>query len=363
MLALSQKLKFTLDWSVHLWNNNIWNNEGIIFTEQLFVCFSIKWDTCGATRSVVTLNDELAVKYDFKVRRHFDRTARVEETHGATVTREKCFMMDAECYYKADGTVSSSYKPTAADALTKSDENTLEFDMYPIDCSAGTKLDARTVFVNEKVCFETEITSNWHQDIRLSTTNCWATPNAADAPDTVRYQLSPTGTSGESDSTFTWDCYDGMYKEKFSFDAFRFQSATNDTWADSNINDPSQYAQTIHVHCEVNACDKTDTESADCTLPVGCSDPNGAKRRRRAVPNDMSLISKMTKGKTFSKMFVIEPETAPVVTYNTRYNLLSDTLSMAMFATGCIFAVVAVGLLVVMKRAKTQMKYRVLNVE
>lgn len=330
-----------------------------------------RWDNCAATRSVVTINDQLAVKYAFKVIRDEDRETggsdqRVEEQHGALVTREKCFMMDVQCYYKADGTASSSYKPTAAGALTKEDESNLEFAMYPIGCpgedNEGQKLSsAPVVYVKNKVCYETEITSNFHPEIRISTTNCWATPSS-DPEDSTIYQLS--GLDANSDSTFDWDCHDGSYKEKFSFSAFRFQHRFSADGGD--INDEKEYAQTMWVHCDVNACADSDTSSADCGLHTQragtvCANPN-ARRRRRAISEDSSMLSKLTKGKTISKMYVVQPQ-GPV-TYDTpRYNMLSDTLSMVMFATGCVFAIVAVGLLVVMKRAKNQLKYKVLNNE
>ena len=314
--------------------------------------FSNMWETCGTTRELVEIDGQVAIKYYFKVGRSVDRSGeqRMQEKHGATVTREKHFLLDASCYYKADGTASSSYRPTAAGALTKSDESVLEFEMYPTDCE-GTRTSTQSVYVNEKVCFETAIKSYWHKDIRISTTSCWATPNA---DDNVKYEL-------DKDTTFDWDCYRDAHHEKFSFMSFRFQNASNNSMNDL-WNDQTQYVQTINIHCDVNACEKDDDHSADCALHSGCSLPGS--RRRRALSDDMSVISKFTKSKASSKLYLINAERPTMVTYDSpRYSLVSDTLSVAMFVSGCVFGIVAIGLLIVMKRTKNQMLFKVLSAE
>ncbi|XP_075245301.1 uncharacterized protein LOC142339279 isoform X2 [Convolutriloba macropyga] len=325
---------------------------------------------CGVSPTLGGSGSNHYIQYNVKIMRYLGRESLVNDsgsereevrdgTSGAVITREKCFMIDAQCNYNPDGTVTASYQPSTPNAIDEHAENTLIFAMKPINCSTGDEIDPQTVFVEDKICYVNKITTIWHSGIRISSTKCWATPSS-DPYDPVFYQL--TNYTVDIDSTFGWICNgsdaykSSYYEEAFGFYAFRFQSGNKDAMQDVN-----SYAQTVHIHCEVNACDVDDETSTDCKPHC-----NGIGRSRRAVSGD-SVTSSLTKTRTFSRAIVMPKQVdggaVYVETPAASYNFLSDTLSLGLFAVGCVFGVVALGLFVITKRQSNTLKYRVLNSE
>jgi hypothetical protein len=343
-----------------------------------------EWDTCGVTRELATNNGDISILYTAQILRWSSRdsSSRFEESHnGVTVTREKCFMVTACCYYNADGSVSASFYPSAPNTLVESDKNEINFQLDPRQCSQGSLPGAApispvTVYVQDEVCFRASITANtaWHDDIRLSIRRCWATnfdSNFAEGsglsfnPDSpssgqVYYPLKNQNDLSDSDvdATFEWDCNADLangspdpMEEDFSFSAFRWQQVGgyDDTMGGVD------YDQTIYVWCEVNACEVDDFTSDECSPKTGCTDyqvvtePN---RQRRAAH---SPLGQMSKAVVAGRMNVMEKpqERRELVSYN----LMSDSMSLGMFAMGCVLAVVAIGLFVALKRTRAQIRY------
>jgi len=313
-----------------------------------------------------TSGDGIHLKYEFKVMRYAARgsvidsvtSQRVEETHGATVTREKCFMIDATCYYNPDGTATSSYVPSSPNALDEHDDSELNFNLVPVDCndkegaSIVEQSGANAVYVTDDVCFRTEIEADsvWHDNVWLQTADCWATPTD-NSSDTTRYEL-------DSDNSFDWLCSDDSTHDPFKFTAFRFQSDTV-----TEANSASTYAQTIYIHCDVHVCEDSDTDG-ECAKHTDCGDANtepAVVRRRRAAEYVNPMLPKLTKRQVSKRMFVLPAEKREMEFQTPTYNMLSDALSLGIFAVGCVFGIVALGMFVVMRRTKNDMKYRVLN--
>ena len=348
---------------------------------RLFCHFSNGPNTeiCGIPSPTVgldTAGDGYYIQYEFQVMRWIGRgtdvldeaTQREEDydnSTGVVITREKCFMLTVQCNYNPDGTVSASYQPSTPNALDEHDENKLEFEMKPIDCANGQEINPVVVFVGVDVCFVNKITTIWHQNIRISSTRCWATPNAS-PNDADRYRLMDHATVYEQ--SFNWLCngdagnhgstsglQNAAYEEAFKFTSFRFQSATK-----TEMQDVNTYSQTIYVHCEVNACDDGDTTSTDCDPHCGGA---GISRSRRDTNRRINpMLPKLTKTRTLSTAIIMPPDDRRYLE-TPSYNLLSDTLSLGLFAVGCVFGVVALGMFFVMRRQNQQLKYRILNGE
>jgi hypothetical protein len=290
-----------------------------------------------------------------------DRTNRVEETHGATVTREKCFMATLTCYYNSDGTVTTSFTPTTTNALVEEDTSQLTFDLIPTDCDTDADLSGpATVFVDERVCYRGLIETNWHVDLRASLRTCWASESADPAVMTNAYLLADRDGVDTSDSTFSWDCYPltgsatRYYSEFFSFDAFRFQPAL-----EADQNDVNTYVQTMYIHCEINACEQDDSTSDHCETENACLIDLGIPiaRKRREAQQPMSLAG-LTKTQLSGKVFVLpRRETSVNFVEPSSYNIFSDTLSLGMFAVGCVLGVVVIGLVAVLRRTQNQVRY------
>jgi hypothetical protein len=332
-----------------------------------------EWDDCGVTRSLV--GGGTGIKYETAVKRWSGRaglvgggisTEREEEQHnGVIVTREKCFMMTARCYYNADGTASAEFYPSAPNTLVEYDTNALDFNLYPITCgnrgpTAGP-ISVQTVFVKEEVCFRAEIADNtdWHDNIRLSIRRCWAsddntwTSSGQSPAPGFYYPLGAAVNEGDSDATFSWDCHaqDGSgnpdpIREDFSFDAFRFQQSS---YNDNTVN----YAQTIYVICEVNACEIDDFTSDECTPKADCVDFTNDRRQRRDTLHPG--LGQMSRTVVAGRLNVLPKPAEKRELYS--YNLLADSLAMGMFAVGCVLAVVAVGLLIVLRKTRAQIRY------
>ena len=303
-----------------------------------------------------------------------ETTTRVEDrdsSTGVVITREKCFMLTVQCNYNPDGTVSASYEPSTPNALDEHDENKLEFEMKPIDCATGLEINPVVEFVGVEVCFVNKITTIWHQNIRISSTRCWATPSSS-PNDAVVYRLTDHAIMYED--TFKWLCNgadisvfhpanhgsgsaftNAAYEEAFSFTSFRFQSATK-----AEMQDVATYSQTIYVHCEVNACDDNDITSTDCV--PHCDGRENSRARRDTNRRINPMLPKLTKTRTLSTAIIMPPDDRRYLE-TPSYNLLSDTLSLGLFAVGCVFGVVALGMFFVMRRQNQQLKYRILNGE
>lgn len=380
---------------------------------------STEWEDCGVTREVIEDTDGdggLALKFTATIVRDEDRTELYEEYHHVTVTREKCFMYTAMCYYNADGTATASFIPSTANVLDESDTDELCFKLVATDCDGvettdiqfetldgledivvidddgnditdesvllRPEIDEPAVYVNDEVCYRAKICSTWHTNIRLQIRKCWATVDGDEdltGDSSSSYYLANRNdvsdedweqdSEGIVDSTFEWDCYgayqdeDGTastdwssyydynrYIEDFRFDAFRFQ--------DDDPNNPD-YVQEIDVYCEVVACEVDDTTSDECNTecsidPEVVGDPT--KRSKREVSSTFSALTKSTvKNRLFvmpkkdQVNFMDQPTSA--------YNLLSDSFAMAMFGLGCVLAVVAIGLMVVLHQDKKKIKY------
>jgi len=349
------------------------------------------------------------IQYEFMLKRDAQRTERVEVTDLSTdtvITREKCFMANVQCNYDPDGVVTSRYQPSSPNALDEHDESNIDFDMKRVACNSdpnpGQEDFSAAVYVTEPVCFRTKITTDWHQDIRISTPKCWVTPYELPKPedkvtkvynlfdaDSVKLGQGETAASDTiyTDSTLVQLCEPGsiastfaptVYEEAFQFDAFRFQSyfendAPNQdgTFDEDTANNVNSYAQTMYVHCEVNACKDTDRESDECKVNVfdDCFSAGTTgqrvfqinQRARRAAPatKGASMLPKLTKSRVVSTAFVLPArERMNYVSEEAKsYSLLSDTLSLGLFAVGCVFAVVAIGMYVAMKRQMRQLKY------
>jgi len=338
-------------------------------------------DRCGIAAPSISLDahDGYSIKYNFVLMRwigrstlvdgpQYDEDYRVEDydsESGAVITREKCFMVNAQCNYNPDGTVSSSYQPSTPNALDEHDENILQFEMKPIDCTNGNEISPVTVFVDEDVCFVNKITTDWHDDIRISSTKCWVTPTS-DPDDTTYYRLTTHAT--EHEDTFDWLCssdsapgyQSSEYKEAFKFRSFRFQEDTKVAMQNSTT-----YAQQLYVHCDVNACEDgaatQDVTSTDCV--PHCTGRLDSRRARRAA-SDSGILPTLTKTRTLSSAIVMPKQVsgaAYVETPASSFNLLSDTLSLGLFAVGCVFGVVALGMFIVLKRQTNAIKYRMMN--
>ena len=337
-------------------------------------------DICGIPAPTVgsdTAGDGYYIQYEFQVMRWIGRgsevfvnenTERVEDydsSTGVVITREKCFMLTVQCNYNPDGTVSASYQPSTPNALDEHDENRLEFEMLPINCATGAEINPVVVFVGVEVCFVNKITTVWHENIRISSTRCWATPSSS-PNDADFYRLTDHATVHET--TFDWLCNgdagnhgstsgftNAAYEEAFKFTSFRFQSETK-----TQMQDVATYSQTIYVHCEVNACDIGDITSTDCVPHCGGA---GISRSRRDTNRRINpMLPKLTKTRTLSTAIIMPPDDRRYLE-TPSYNLLSDTLSLGLFAVGCVFGVVALGMFFVMRRQNQQLKYRILNGE
>jgi len=333
-------------------------------------------DRCGIAAPSISLDshDGYSIQYNFVLMRWIGRSTLVDNNNndkdyrnedidaesGDVITREKCFMVNAQCNYNPDGTVSSSYQPSTPNALDEHDENILQFEMKPINCNDGSEISPVTVFVDEDVCFVNKITTDWHDDIRISSTKCWVTPTS-DPDDTTYYRLTTHAT--EHEDTFDWLCssdpgyQSSLYKESFKFRSFRFQE--DDKVAMQNS---TTYAQQLYVHCDVNACEDgatPDTTSTDCV--PHCTTP---VRRARRAASDSALLPTLTKTRTVSSAIVMPKQVSGatyVETPASSFNLLSDTLSLGLFAVGCVFGVVALGMFIVLKRQTNAIKYRMMN--
>ena len=317
--------------------------------------------------------DGYHIKYNFKIMRYVGRGSlelneanlRVESQDaisGAVITREKCFMVNAQCNYNPDGTVTASYQPSTPNAVQEHDDSFLEFEMNPIDCTTGNIINPVTVFVNEYVCFVNRITTKWHQNIRISSTHCWVTPTS-NPDDPNFYTLS--NYSSNPDPTFGWICSaDGLahktslYEEAFMYKSFRFQEETKILMQDVN-----SYAQTMYVHCRVNACDDPDDVSSQDCVPH-CAGRGDSRRARRATSGN-PMLPTLTKKRTMSKAIVMPKRLDGgadfVETPVASYNFLSDTLSLGLFVIGCVFGIVALGLYIVGKRQNNALKYRIMT--
>jgi len=340
------------------------------------------------------------IEYTFMLKRDAQRTERVEVTDPLTdtiITREKCFMANVQCNYDPDGVVTSRYQPSSPNALDEHDESNIDFDMERVACDTdpnpGQEGFTAAVYVKDPVCFRTKITTDWHQGIRISTPKCWVTPYELPKPDedqTKVYNLFDANSQVETanpatgiktDSTLVQLCDEDhfstfastLYEEAFQFNAFRFQSykASDGTFDEDAANNVASYAQTMYVHCEVNACKDNDRESEECKVNLfddcfsagttGQRDFLTNRRARRAAPatKGASMLPKLTKSRVVSTAFVLPArERMNYVSEEAKsYSLLSDTLSLGLFAVGCVFAVVAIGMYVVMKRQMRQLKY------
>ena len=315
--------------------------------------------------------DGYYIQYRLTVKRYDGRGSffttgnnqRVEKNDsGVIITRERCFMADIQCNYNPDGTVTSAYQPSSPNALDAHDESSLTFAMDRIDCGDGTGNEQAVVYVTEPVCFRTSIETTWHKNIRLSTTHCWATSS----PDPTYNVYDLFTMSAKDDDTVLALCdgsfdNDGSYTDAFQVDAFRYQ---NDSVPE--MNDRDSYGQTMYVHCDVNACDSLDSSSTDCAatiFDIGCG---AGRRARRALSGNAGLLSKLSRSRVVSKAIVLPArDKMNFVKEEPRasYNLLSDTLSLGLFAVGCVFGVVALGLFIVTKRQMNQMKYTTLTNE
>jgi hypothetical protein len=343
------------------------------------------WAQCGVTRSLMGtgVDEGTGIKYEINIARDYQRGGflsdpttlnRYEEQHnGVTVTREKCFMMKAICYYNADGTVVASFYPSAPNTLSESDTETLDFNLVPRTCNLrgpdAAPINPVTEYVNDEVCFRGSIMENsqWHDNIRVSLRKCWATnldpalPIVEGEDPALIYPLSDmdpnSADANDLDATFNWDCHAqdvngdaDPFREDFSFDAFRFQDIY--TVYGMAVN----YAQTIYICCDINACDIDDFTSTECTPKPDCTDyaAGGINLRQRREAQH-SPLAQMSSTRIVHKMTVLPrpEEKRELVTYN----LLSDTLALSMFAVGCVLAVVAVGLLAVLRRSRAQIRY------
>jgi len=367
-----------------------------------------RFDTDG---NKIADGDGYYIQYNFMLKRHNQRTGnqRVEVTDLVTdtvITREKCFMAKVQCNYNPDGVVTSKYQPSSPNALDEHDESNIDFDMERVACDSdpnpGQEGFNDAVYVKDPVCFRTKITTDWHQGIRISTPKCWVTPYELPKPedkvtkvynlfdaDSVKLGDGQTAVDGTlyTDSTLKPLCdaanfatfASTVYEEAFQFDAFRFQSYfENDPDTDNvdgtfdqvKANGVASYAQTMYVHCEVNACDVTDRDSEECKVNIfdDCFSAGTTgqrvqtnRRARRAVPatKGASMLPKLTKSRVVSTAFVLPArERMNYVSEEAKsYSLLSDTLSFGLFAVGCVFGVVALGMYVVMKQQMRQLKY------
>jgi len=333
---------------------------------------------CGIDSPSISLDshDGYSIEYNFVLMRWVGRNSRVDDYTNdkdyrvedfdsesrAVITREKCFMVNAQCNYNPDGTVSSSYQPSTPNALDEHDENILQFEMKPINCADGTEISPVTVFVDEDVCFVNKITTDWHDDIRISSTKCWVTPTS-DPDDSTYYRLTTHST--EHEDTFDWLCssdpgyQSSLYKEAFKFRSFRFQEDNKVAMQNSTT-----YAQQLYVHCDVNACEDgatPDTTSTDCV--PHCNGRLDSRRARRAA-SESGILPTLTKTRTVSSAIVMPKQVSGatyVETPASSFNLLSDTLSLGLFAVGCVFGVVALGMFIVLKRQTNAIKYRMMN--
>jgi hypothetical protein len=333
---------------------------------QYMVTYSLldsEWSDCGITRQLISdpvNGDGYSVKYHFMVSRDSNRisavyspgnTEREEEYHdGVVVTREKCFMIDAYCYYNADGTVTSNFAPSSANTLTEFATSTLVFELENVDCTDSTSMNPPAVYVGDDVCFRANIVTDWHDNIRMQITDCWAEDGQGNQYP-LGHRDGTLQTEEATDSTFAWDCYDNgnPYSEYFSFQAFRFQ---NDTYTKmDNIN---SYAQTIQIFCDVVACEEDDYTSDSCFS--GCRYTDSRKRREAS----QSVLGHYTHQVVKNRAFVLPKKASYFETPSFSYD---NTFSMLMFGTGCILAAVVVGLLVALHRMKKEVKYGLVSQE